>query len=552
MNELEEYFEYKVNLAPSQLAVGQNFVSDKRDFVGSDGVAQTWYQFRVPINSYSQKVGNIPDFKSIRFIRMFLTGFTDSVVCRFAEFQLIRDSWRNFNYQLDTTGQYIPLPANSPTTLDVTAVNIEQNSSRTPIPYVIPPGIERQQQLSTNNVNLLLNEQAMSLQICALQPGEARGVYKNTNYDLRRYGKMDMFIHAEARGGPTGAVTGQLAAVVRLGSDFINNFYEIRIPLEVTSWGATLPADIWPDSNNLNLTLQRLIQLKTDRNASGNTSGYYQEIDTANKRSYSIYGNPNLGQVQAIFLGVQNISSVPVCTEAWFDELRLSNIDDQAGYAANGRVDLKIADLGTLYLAGNVQSVGFGSLDQSINERALSSTTQLDAATNLELGKLLPRKAGLSIPFYGSISKNVSTPEYDPYDLDIKLKDKINAAPASKRDSIKQEALDVTTIKSFNFTNVRKNNITGKKLKLWSLENFDVSYSYTTTNHHDPIALEDNLTVYKGGLGYNFVGTPKYWEPFKKIIKSKSPWYALARDFNLNPVPAVLTFRGDVVRQYGA
>jgi cell surface protein SprA len=551
MNELEQYFEYTINLTPGQ-TVGQNYVTDSRSFPGVNQEPELWYQFRVPITAYTSNVGNMPDFKSIRFIRMYFGGFTDSIVCRFAEFQLIRDSWRNFNYELDTTGQYIPLPANSTTTLDVTAVNIEQNSTREPIPYVIPPGIQRQQQLSTNNVNILLNEQAMSLQICGLLPGEARGVYKNTNYDLRRYGTMDMFIHAESRGSPNIDSNYQLAAVIRIGSDFINNFYEVRIPLIITPWGSLLVTDIWPDSNNLNLNLQRLVQLKEDRNATGNSSGYYQEIDTTNKRVYTMYGNPNLGQVQAIFLGVENISNGIKCTEVWFDELRLMNINDQGGYAANGRVDLKLADFGTLYLSGSTQSVGFGALDQSINERALSSTTILNAATNLELGKLFPKQAGISIPFYGSLSRNVSKPEYDPYDLDIKLQDKINLAPASERDSIEQEALDVTTVKSFNFTNVKKLNITAKKLKIWSIENFDFSYSYTQTNRHNPIALEDDLDVYKGGLGYNFVGTPKYWEPFKKIIKSKSPWYALFREFNLNPVPAVLTFRGDVVRQFGA
>ena len=199
MNELEQYFEYKVPLTPSSVAtVGQNFITDTRSFTGINQEQEVWYQFRIPINSYTQNVGNMPDFKSIRFIRMFMTGWTDSVVCRFAEFQLIRDSWRNFNYLLDTTGAYVRYPPTA-TTADVTAVNIEQNSSRTPIPYVVPPGIQRQQQLSTNNVNLLLNEQAMSLQICTLAHGDARGVYKNTNFDLRRYGTMDMFVHAEDR-----------------------------------------------------------------------------------------------------------------------------------------------------------------------------------------------------------------------------------------------------------------------------------------------------------------------------------------------------------------
>ncbi len=556
LNELEEYFEYKVNLTIDSLKVGTNFITDSRTFTPNvsgpnPGQPETWYQFRIPINSYSKKVGNIPDFKSIRFIRMFMTGFTDSVVCRFAEFQFIRDQWRNFNYKLDTTGQFNPLPANSFTTLNVTAVNIEQNSSRTPVPYVIPPGIQRQQQLSTNNVNILLNEQAMSLQICGLAPGDARGVYKTTNLDLRKYGKMDMFIHTESIGCGDCMNNFDLYGVIRLGSDFISNFYEIRIPLVKTKWGASMPTDVWPDSNNLNLTLSRLIQLKVNRNNSGTAGVYYKERDP-NGRIYGIVGNPNLGQVSAFFLGVQNATQAAVCTEVWFDELRLSNINDQGGYAAIGRVDVKLADLGTMYLSGSMRTVGFGTIDQRINERSLDNNTQLDAATSLELGKLIPKKAAVSIPFYASISKSTSTPEFDPYDLDIKLNDKINAAPASKKDSIKQQAIDATTIKSFNFTNVRKINTTGKKLKIWSLENFDLSYSYTQSEHHNPIAEEDELLIHKAGLGYIFIGQPKYWEPFKQTIKSKSRWLALLKDFNLNPRPTTITFRADINRQFGA
>jgi cell surface protein SprA len=551
LNQLEEYFEYKVDLTPNQMVVGQNFITSSREFTPSGGISQTWYQFRIPINSYTQKVGNIPDFKSIRFIRMYLSGFTDSIVCRLAEFQLIRDQWRNFNYKLDTTGQYTSLPTPSATSFNMTAVNIEQNSSRTPIPYVIPPGIQRQQQLSTNNVNILLNEQALSLQICNLALGDARGVFKNTNLDLRRYGKLDMFIHAESSGAGDVLNDYDLYAVIRLGSDFINNFYEVKIPLRKTKWFAALDTDIWPDSNNLNLSLDRLIQLKVNRNNNGSTNTYYKETD-ANGRSYAVFGNPNLGAVQAFFVGVQNARQPIICTEVWFDELRLLEINDQGGYAATGRVDLKLADLGTMYLSGSVRTVGFGTIDQHINERSLDNNTQLDAATNLELGRLLPKKAGISIPFYASISKSTSTPQYDPYDLDIKLKDKLNAAPASQKDSIREQAIDATTIKTFNFTNVRKNNVTNKKLKIWSIENFDLSYSYTKSEHHSPIAEEDDLTTYKGGLGYNFVGLPKYWEPLKRRIKSKSKWLSLIKDFNLNPVPSVITFRADINRQFGA
>ncbi len=555
LNTLEQFFEYKVNFSPAGFAagVGSNFITDSTSFLQGN-ITQQWYQFKIPINSYDTNVTNRPpDFKSIRFIRMYLTGFTDSLVLRFADFQLIRDAWRNFSYVLDTTGNYTPLPTNSLTSFNVTAVNIEQNSSRQPINYVIPPGIQRQQQLSTNNVNVLLNEQSMSLQICNLAPDDARGVFKTVNLDLRHYGHMDMFIHAEGAGF-TGTNLGNntLTAVVRIGSDFISNYYEIKIPLVASQWYDNVATDVWPDSNNLNLTLSRLIKLKEDRNKVVATNVYYTETDPGG-RSYSIMGNPNIGAVQAIFLGVRNTSPNTVCTEVWFDELRLSDINEQGGWAALGRVDLKMADLGTAYVSGSYKSVGFGGIDTHINDRSLDDITQINAATTLELGRLLPKKAAISLPTYASIANTIDAPEYDPFDLDIKLKDKIaNATNPYQRDSVKAQAIDVVTIKTLNLTNAHILNMSGKPTKLWSLKNFDFSFSITSSQHHSPIAVEDETLTYKAGVGYNYIRQPKFKEPFKKRIKSKSLWFSLVKDFNVNLMPTTLTFRDDANRQFAA
>ncbi len=555
MNELEEYFEYRVQLTPDSLKqVGANFITDSISFTPNGSTArQTWLQFSIPISAYYQKVGNIPDFKSIQFIRMYMTGFRDSVVCRFAQLQMVRNSWRSFTYKIDTTGQYTLLPVGGATTFNVTAVNIEQNSSRTPIPYVSPPGVLRQQELSSNNVNLLLNEQAMSLQICNLLLGDVRGVYKTTNLDLRRYGTMDMFIHAESAGGSDNLADNDLTAIIRLGSDFVSNYYEIRIPLKKTKWQLNaVDTAIWPAANNLNLSLNRLIQLKTDRNNKVTSDTYYKEIDGTTGRTYAILGNPNLGAVDAFFLGVENQQEPTVCTEVWFNELRLTDISEQGGWAAVGRVDVKLADLGTLTVSGSMRTAGFGSIDQSTNERSFDNNSEVDAATTLELGKLLPKKAGLSIPMYAGLTKTTSTPEYDPFDLDIKLKDKINAAPAAQKDSIREQAVDATTVQTLNFTNVKKINTTNKKLKPWSIENIDVSYSYTRSEHHSPVAVEDELITNKAALGYTYNHVDKFWTPFLHKIKSRSPWLGLIRDFNFNPVPTLLSFHADIDRQFGA
>lgn len=552
LNELEEYFQYKVELRPQDLdEVGQNFITDVREFTPSGGTSEKWYLFRIPIAQFEQKVGNIPDFKSIRFIRMFMTGFEDSVVLRFAKLELVRNQWRRFNYELDTTGQYKLIPANSPTTFNQLAVNIEENNSRYPIPYKTPPDVVRQQQLSNNNVNILLNEQALSVQTCNLARNDVRGVFKTLNLDLRQYGKLSMYTHIESGGTFDNLSDDDMYTVIRIGNDMINNFYEVRIPLKKTVWGSTAESDIWPTANNLELDLQRLIQLKIQRNNNTPVTQYYKQVD-ADGKEYSILGNPNLGEVRVFFLGVENRRRDNACTEVWFNELRLGQLDEDGGWAALGRVDIKLADLGTLYISGSARSAGFGSIEQRVNERSRENFTQFDVATNLELGRLLPEKAGMSVPVYASVSQTVTTPEYDPYDLDIKLKDKLNGTPPNSRDSIRDQAVDVRTIKTVNFTNVKKTNTNGKEPKLWSIENVDVSYSYYKEEQHNPLIESNEIVRHRAGLGYNYSATPKYVEPLKRTIKSRSAWFDLIKDLNFNPLPSLLGFRADVNRQFGS
>jgi len=554
MNTLEQYFEYKVNLTPDSLGRSGAFsyITDTANFTPSGGgLNQTWYQMTIPLSEYYQNVGNMPDFRSIQFIRMYLTNFSDSVVLRFAQLQLVRNSWRSFAYTIDTTGNMTLLP-NSTTSFNVTAVNIEQNNTRYPVPYVSPPGVVRQQELSNNNVNLLLNEQSISLQICNLLQGDVRGVYKTTNFDLRRYGTLDMFVHAEAAQVQNSVADNDLSYIVRIGSDFVSNYYEIRVPIKVTPWIQTQdPTVVWPSQNNLNLNLSRLVKLKMDRNNGGSTNTYYKEVD-ADGRSYAVLGNPNLGAIQAVFLGVQNVNRPTVCTEVWFNELRLTDISEKGGWAAVGKVDVKLADLGTLTVSGSNKSVGWGTIDQSTNQRSLENDAEIDAAINIDAGKLLPKKAAISIPVYAGMTKTTSTPEYDPFDLDIKLKDKLAAAPAKEKDSIRKQAVDQTTVETINFTNVHKNNTSNKKLKIWSIENINLSYSYSRSEHHSPLATEDELIVHKAIIAYNYTHTARYIEPFKKLIKSRSPWLGLIRDFNFNPMPNVLGFQANINRQFGA
>ncbi len=556
LNEVEEYFQYSVDIKPN-MTVGTNFITDVREnneIVLANGNRGTskWYLFRIPVSEFQSKVGNIPDFKSIRFIRMFATGFEDSVVMRFGKLELIRNQWRKFTYQIDTTGNYVTLPATDPVEVNTLAVNIEENDQREPINYVSPPGIERQQQLSNNNVQLFLNEQALSVQLCNLPRGASRGVFKTMNLDMRQYGKVRMFMHAEGRGNDIQIQDNSLTAVIRIGSDFQSNYYEIRVPLKKTQFGERDSLKVWPAANNLDFDLDQLTSLKMRRNLSAVASSqYYKETD-ADGRSYALIGNPNLGEVRGMLLSVENTNEDNACAEVWFNELRFTNLDEKGGWAANGKVDVKLADLGSISLAASARSKGFGTLEQRVNERSRDDVYTFDLATNLDAGKLFPKQFGMQIPVYAGLSRITSTPEYDPYDLDIKLDDKIKAVNGPAKDSIRSDAQDITTIRTLNFTNVKKLKTDGKRPKIWSLTNIDLNYSYLETKQHNPLIDLYEMRRTRGAIGYNYAPQPHFVEPFKRLIKNNSKWLTFVKDFNFNFVPSQLSFRADVFRQFGA
>lgn len=557
VNETEQYFEYEINLKPGMNSSNNPFIAQVQPVSvtyanGSKGT-ENWYLFQIPITGYTSKVGSISDFQSIRFIRTYLTGFTDSVVLRFASFSLVRDAWRQFQYVLDTTGSYTPLTSTA-TNFNVTSVSIEQNSSRTPVNYLIPPGIERVQQLSNNGINLLQNEQSLSMQVYNLADGDARAVIKTVNYDFRNYGKLSMFAHAETITGSS-LNDNDLNLVVRIGQDFLSNYYEVRIPLKVTppgSYSASQDTIVWPTANNLDFNLQDLINLKLARNNSGlSLTNIYRQFVSG--KSYAIMGNPNLGAVTGILIGVENAKSgnvSPLNAEVWVDELRLSNINEQGAYAATGRVDVTLADLGKASVSVSTHTQGFGTIDSRINDRMRDNSTELDASLSIDAGKLVPKKARLSIPMYASYTQTNVLPQYDPYSLDISLKSELSAAKTKAiRDSIRNAAMDKTIIKTINFTNVRV--MPKGKLHLWSISNFDASYSYTKFTEFSPEIANNTITKWRANLGYTFSPQIKFHQPFKKVIKSNSKWFSLVKDFNFNLKPSLLSFRADVNRQFG-
>ena len=562
MSQDDEYFQYKVSIRPKDLVIGQNYVNDKvtSQVKLANGITTpvTWYQFRIPINSYQQAVGGIQDFKAIRFMRMFMTNFADTAVLRFAEMQLTRGDWRGFNTEANPLNVIAdPALVNPPldnSSITVEAVNIEANGNRTPIPYVVPPGITRQRDYNNLQTTTQLNEQSLSLNVLNLSDGYSRAAFKAFNNDLRQYKHLQMFIHAEAATG-TQLKDNDVSAFIRLGSDYISNYYEYEIPLKVTT-ATNDPNLIWPVSNQLDIQLTLLTNAKVARNnAKYKGAAWPLNIPftfTDGHNKVTVVGMPDLSRVENIMLGVRNPykGNSPTGVDdglnksaiVWFDELRLTDFNDQGGWAALARADIKLADFAGITVSGNKTTVGFGTLDSKLEDRSLTNSQGYNVSANADLGKFFPTKSGVKIPAYVNVSNQVATPQYDPAQPDVLLKTTLaNTTSTKQRDSIQNAAEDYTMRKSFSFTNVQKLRTNpAAHMHFWDIENFSATYSYSQYQHHDFTTLNDIEKTYHASLMYNYANQAKFYTPFAKIIKSNT--LALLRDINFSLLPNRINF----------
>ncbi|MBQ3959552.1 MAG: cell surface protein SprA, partial [Muribaculaceae bacterium] len=563
LNEYERYFQYRISIRPEDLEVGRNFIVDKQNAVQRtrDGKDQhvTWYQFSIPLREYEKKVGSINDFTTIRFMRMFLTQFKKPTHLRFASLELVRGEWRNYDYNLNLRGD---APADG--TINVNAVNIEENASREPVNYVLPPGVSRIIDSGQSQVTQL-NEQSMQMKVEHLQAGDARGVYRNSGIDLRIYKRLQMFVHNEAFvDDATGLKNGDVSVFVRMGSDVKNNYYEYEIPLTVTPPGhysTNSTADrlkVWPEENMLDLELSLLPEIKKNRNmkkmAGEEDVSYYsryteQDPNKPNNR-VTVMGNPSLSEVRVMMIGVRNnANSTKDCT-VWVDELRVTDFDQDGGWAAKASLSLNMSDIATVNVGMHKETAGFGSVDQGLRQRRLDNYDQYNVAVQTDVGRFLPEKVKLHAPVYYSYSNEKTTPKYNPLDQDVLLKDAIDACDTQEqKDSINAYAVTRHTVSNFSVSGL-KFDVKSKNPMPWDPANFTFSYSFSKTHITDPDNVYENTNDYRGSFQYNWTPYAKPFTPFKKLINEKNKNMKFFREWEIHWLPASIAFNTNISRYY--
>ena len=573
LSEAENYYQYVIDLDPSRMTIGENHIVDIQEARGvqlPNGETTTckWYQFRIPIRQPDSKVGSMSGYQSIRFMRMFLNQFEEPIILRFATLELVYSTWRKYSEELLQPGDY-PTGAGAETEFNISTVNIEENGSRQPVPYVLPPGIEREEWYSTSSSYTKLNEQSVALDVDRLSSGDARAIYRSSSYDLRYYGHLKMFVHAEQKYASDNLNTGDLSLFVRLGSDYTGNYYEYELPLEFTPW-YTSPDEaysIWPVANNVDVDIQQLTEVKTRRNTKirAGESGYsptllYSEVIDGKK--YTVLGNPNLGKVKVIMIGLRNPKKesladgndmLPKSATVWINELRLTDYINKGGWAAMALARTNLADLGNLSLYGSYTTANFGNLEDPLIKEELVNTLTFQTTLDLELGKFLPESWGLHIPLYLDYNRVVGSPEYNPMNPDVLLYDDLATyATQEDRDSVRQMTQLRKSATNLTFTNIHKDRMGKGALKphFYDIENFNFSYAYSRERTSDDETESYSKDQHRGGFTYNYALQPKEVKPFDKVKLFKHKNWKIIKDINFYYLPKNLSFSTEIYRDF--
>lgn len=594
MNTIDSYFQYELDISRASLPEVDNvddvpessnlkeFLSDikvqPRTLANGDRVNVRWYQVRIPIdvplerfddntnprNQVYKRFGGITDFRSIRFVRMFLKEFTQKTVFRFGTLDLVRSDWRRYRQTLQVDNDS---PDDDLTDFSVGIIGTIENEGS----YVVPPGIE-QEELFNNNTVVRQNEQSLVVNICDLESEDSRGVFKNISIDMRQYKRLRMFIHAEdeVNGFSDDNPNKALVGFIRMGNDLSENYYQIELPLKKSFKGSLNPEIVWPNENQINIPLEVLgkikAQLIADGPAANGQPSFYDVIGDdvfpvtnqfngyiQGQHRVAIKGNPNFGDIRTLMVGVKNASNDnDVCAQVWFNELRLSGLDNQGGWAAVLSVDTNLADFANISATGRRSTSGFGTIEQGPSQRSLEDVQQYDVVTNINVGQLLPKTWGVQLPFNYAQSEESITPKYDQFYKDLTLESRLDAAAtAEDRETVKQNSEDYTKRQSINFIGVRKTRTSEKTPRFYDVENFTVNYSYNKVEHRD-FEIENSVNKnIRAGANYAFNFNPIAVEPFKKndsLFTGK--YWKFLKEFNFNLLPTSFTINTDINRQF--
>lgn len=488
----EDFFRYEMRLS-SDMSEAHVIAERTVEVEMPDGSKRRvrWLKFRIPLSRPSSVIGR-PLLEDIRSLRLSFHGFSRALQLRFADLRFVSSSWQVFDRALDEKDLRTA-------SASISRLSLEEDGARTPIPYASPPGVERN--VTSGAVSLLrADEEAVALSFENLSKDQGTAVFHNPiPWDLRHYRTLSLFAHLETE---ETLRTGDIELFVRIGSDFTDNFYEVRLPLSETPIAdythlspAELGAAVWPDENRLSVDLALLPALKQERDETGHPAS---ELYQGSNRLF-VKGYPTLGQISSVLIGIRSHRDGVTKGEVWVNELTVDGTRETGGDAFLATGDLRLSDLLRVRAEGGMTAAGFGSVTQNARIAPLEDLRHLSVRTSWRLDKFLPERFNLSLPADLDFSSFGSTPLYSPDQTDLLFDKERDGERALSRKKEYRLRLD-------NWRKVRTSS--DPKPKIYSLSNLSLAYDLRYSDEKTPQYPSRVLRQMHALFSYDFRPSP--------------------------------------------
>ncbi|MFN8717049.1 MAG: cell surface protein SprA [Gemmatimonadaceae bacterium] len=413
--------------------VGRCYRQQDSTAAGVQSDSLCWVQVRLNWRAPSDEQNN-PNDRRMRALRMTMVSGVQAADDDFtrialARFRLVGAPWlKRGNEPLSgmagdssgTVGGYVV--ASVVGTLDSTAA----------LPYSAPPGVveaPENRQSGYENTRIQVNERALRLQ--AGLPGRqfrpfdrAEAFFRFPEGTKTFMGYRTLRLWMRGRGNGWGE-QGELNGYVKIGRDE-HNFYMYRTPVNTgESQSAWLPevrvdltrfqalraqlenAFLTGSADSVQCTGPDLALIRR----SGAPRGLAVRRFAVCQDGYIVYSAdpavtpPNLAGVQELAVGFVRIDSVPRSgsaimngdtLELWVNDVRLTDVVDDVGFAGELGVSMNAGDLADFRLNLSRRDPNFRQLNET---PSFLTTSGVSFGTTLHLDRMLPAKLGIALPF---------------------------------------------------------------------------------------------------------------------------------------------------------
>jgi hypothetical protein len=401
----ESYFRYVFHLGDQRYFV--------RDGGPPDSSGGRWRLYRIPFRSDTTQVG-LPDMRQIRALRLTVVTPDQPAGEQAMRFALARLKLVGAPWLKRAETPIAGLSGSAGTGHGEVVASVVSTENRTDLGYEPPPGVLDQGATTTGAFQVgtvQINERSLRLIGRDVRPGERAEAYFLFPEGERNFlGYRQLRVWARGRG--PGWDDNQLAFYVKVGQDE-NNFYLFRTHAQSATW-----LDVAVDFNRW-LALRALIEqryLAGQRPSGASTCGgdtlAYVACDSA--RSYIVQvrdpgvAPPNLARVHELAAGfVRDSGAAADSAELWVDDIRLSQVVNDAGYAGALTLHVAAADVGELDFAATRRDAQFRQLGE---DPTYVTSNQLSLGTTVRLERLGLERLGLTAPFAVHLDQSSSDP----------------------------------------------------------------------------------------------------------------------------------------------